>query len=76
MTALILQATPFVDMVAPRLQTVYGHLLHALDAFAEAKIRNAVPEIELRKAQREINRYRRLMHTDRKSAVKTLGAGR
>ena len=39
-------------------------VLDALDAFAEAKMRNAVPERELRRAQRNINRYRRLMHAD------------
>ena len=61
MTALILQATPFVTVVAPRLQAVYLRLLHALDAFAEARMRNAVPALRLRKAQRDINRFHRLM---------------
>jgi hypothetical protein len=70
MTHLILQATPFVEMVATKLQAVHLRLLRALDAFAEAKMRNAIPEWQLRKAQREVSRYRRLMHTNRKPAVR------
>lgn len=69
MTALILRATPLIEMVASKLQAVYLRFLHALDAFAEAKMRNAVPEWQLRKAQREVTCYRRLMHANRKPAV-------
>jgi hypothetical protein len=69
MTALILQATPFVEMVATKLQAVYLRLLSAIGAFAEAKMRNAVPKWQPRKAQREVTRYRRLMHANRKPAV-------
>jgi hypothetical protein len=76
MTALILQAKPFVEMVAPKLQTVYLRFLHALDDFAEARMRKAVPERQLCKAGREINRYRRPMHADHKSLAKTEQAGR
>lgn len=76
MTALILQATPFVEMVAAKLQSAYLRFLHALDAFAEARMRNAVPERELRRARREINRYHRLMHADHKVPVKTARTGR
>jgi hypothetical protein len=76
MTALIMQATPFVEMVAPKFRAVYLRLLNALDAFAEAKMRNAVPEWQLRKAQRETKRCRRLMHAHRKLPVQTVGAGR
>ena len=50
MTVLILQATPFVQAVAPALRTAYRRLLHALDVFAEARMRNAVPEWHQRKA--------------------------
>ena len=74
MTALILQARPFVERVAPKVQAVYQQFLHALDAFAEARMRNAVPQWRLRKAQREFNHYRRRMHADHKSqgnAVRT-----
>jgi len=60
----ILRGAPVAGMVALKLQTVYQRFLDALDAFAEAKMRNAVPERELRRAQRNINRYRRLMHAD------------
>jgi hypothetical protein len=52
MTAPILRAMPLVEMVVPKLRTVYRGFLHALDAFAEARMRNAVPEWQLRKAQR------------------------
>ena len=64
MTAQILHATPFAEMVARKLQAACQRFSDALDAFAKAKMRNAVPEHELRRAQCEINRYRRLMHTN------------
>jgi hypothetical protein len=53
MTTRILRATPVAGMVALKPQTVYQQFLNALDAFVEAKIRNAVPERELRRTQRE-----------------------
>lgn len=76
MTTLNLQAKPLVEMVAPKLQIAYLRCLHALDDFAEARMRNAVPERQLRKADRAINRYRRLMHSDHKSPGRTERAGR
>ena len=76
MTTLIMQATPFVEMVAPKLQTVYLRFLRALDAFAENRIRNAVSECEQRRAAREIIRYRRMMKSDRKSSANTAQAAR
>ena len=76
MTALILQVSPFVEMVAPQLQAVYMRFLHAFDAFAEAKMRNAVPEWQLRRAQRELDRHRRLMRAKNKSPVKAVRTGR
>jgi hypothetical protein len=51
-------------LVALKLQAACQRFLDALDAFAKAKMRNAVPEHELRRAQREISRFRRLMHTN------------
>ena len=54
MTTLILQATPFVHAVAPALQAAYRRFLRALDAFAEARMRKAVPERYLRKALGEL----------------------
>lgn len=74
MTTLIMQATPFFEMVAPKLQTIYLRFLRALDAFAENRMRNAVPECEQRRAAREIERYRRMMSPDRKLPPKTVQA--
>ena len=71
MTAQLLQAMPFAVMAAPKVQAAYRRFLGALDDFAAAKTRNAVPERELRRAQREINRYRRLMHPTYAVAAKT-----
>src|SRR5215472_10057456 len=50
-------------------------LVHALDACAEAKVRNVAPEWRLRKAQREMNRCRRLIQASHKSAVKKIQIG-
>ena len=58
MTTLIMQATPFVEMVAPKLQAMYLQFLNALDAFAEAKMRNAVPDEAVAQTQREISHVR------------------
>jgi hypothetical protein len=74
MTAQLLQAMPFAVMAAPKIRAAYRRFLGALDDFAAAKMRNAVPERELRRAQREINRYRRLMHPDRKLPGRTATA--
>ena len=76
MTTLIMQATPFVEMVAPKLQTIYLRFLRALDAFAENRIRNAVSECEQRRAARETNRHRRMMNANRKRPAKTGRVGR
>jgi hypothetical protein len=66
MTALMLQARPLIEMAAPKLHAAYQKLLRGLDAFAEARMSKAVPEWQLRKAQREIHRFQRLMHADHK----------
>ena len=76
MTALILQVTPFVELVTPRLQTVYMRFLRVFDAFAEARMRNAVPAWQLRRAQRELDRCRRLMRARNKLPVKAVRTGR
>jgi hypothetical protein len=70
MTTLVLEAAPFVRMAAIKLQALGCALLRALDEFAAAKMRNAVPEHELRRAQRAIARHRRLIHADHKLAAK------
>jgi hypothetical protein len=76
MTALILQVTPFVEIVTPRLRAVYMRFLHAFDAFAEARMRNAVPAWQLRRAQRELDRCRRLTRAKKRLPVKTGRTGR
>jgi hypothetical protein len=70
MTALILQVTPFAEVFAPALKRAYARVLHALDAFVENRMRHAVPEHELRRAEREIARYHRLMNCDHRSPAK------
>ena len=69
MTALVLQTAPLIGMVAPIMKAVCRHVLHALDDFAAAKARKAVPESQLRRARREVNRYRRQMHAERQAPV-------
>jgi len=63
-------------MVAPKLQAVYKRVLQALDAFAESRIRNAVPAWQLRRAQRELDRSRRLMRAKNKLPAKTVRTAR
>jgi hypothetical protein len=65
MTALILRATPLVEMVVLKLQALGRRILRALDAFGEARARNAVPEWQQRKVQREMKRCRQLMLAER-----------
>jgi hypothetical protein len=76
MTALILKAAPLVELAAPKLQALYRRFLHGLDTFAEARMRKAVPQHQLRQARREIDRYHRLMHASRKLPAKPARAGR
>lgn len=76
MNALILQVTPFVEMVTPKLQAVYMRYLNAFDAFAEARMRNAVPAWQLRRAQRELDRCRRLMRAKNRLPLKAVRTGR
>jgi hypothetical protein len=65
MTALILRATPLAEMVVLKLQALGRRVLRALDAFGEARARNAVPEWQLRKVQRDMKRCRQLMLAER-----------
>ena len=51
MTTLLLKARPLIELAAPKLNAVYQKLLRGLDAFAEARMRKAVPEWQLRKVQ-------------------------
>jgi hypothetical protein len=57
-------------MVAPEAQDRLPAFLGVLDDFAAAKMRNAVPGQELRRAEREIDRYRRLVHATHAAAAK------
>ena len=68
MTPLILKLTSLATIIAPKLQALEVRLSRALDAFAEARMRNSVPQWRLREAQREIDRYRRLMQADAAAA--------
>ena len=70
MIALVLQAT------RSSATGVYMRFLHAFDAFAEARMRNAVPQWQLRRAQRELDRCRRLMRARNKLPVKAVRTGR
>jgi hypothetical protein len=72
MTDLILQAVPLIEMAAPKFEAAGLQLRHALDAFVAARIRNALPGLQLRKARRDLNRYRRLMRPDHKSPVEAV----
>ena len=65
MTALILRATSLAEMVALKSQALGLRILRALDAFGEARARNAVPEWQLRKVQRDMKRCRQLMGAER-----------
>jgi hypothetical protein len=50
--------------------------LRGFDAFAEARMRNAVPQWQLRRVQRELDRCRRLMRARNKLPVKAVRTGR
>jgi hypothetical protein len=65
MTALILRAAPLLEVVATQVHALGLRLAGAL-AFGRARSRNAVTQSQLRKARREIDRCRRLMHPGRK----------
>jgi len=58
-----------------KMKALHLRLVHALDACAEAKVRNVAPEWRLRKAQHEMNRCRRLIQASHKSAVKKIQIG-
>ena len=68
MTALILRATPFAEIVVLKSQALGRRILRALDAFGEARARNAVPEWQLSKVQRDMKRCRQLMLAERPAA--------
>jgi hypothetical protein len=55
LTALILRAMPLVEIVVPKLRTIYQGFLHALDAFAEATMCNAVRPREARRRDQSLS---------------------
>ena len=52
MTALTLQVIP---SVASQFQATPMRIVHAFDAFAKARMHGAVPQWQLRRAQRELD---------------------
>jgi hypothetical protein len=70
MAPLVMEAGPSARATATKLQALRRAVVRALEQFTAAKICNAVPEHELRRAQRAIDRYRRLIHADNKPAAK------
>jgi hypothetical protein len=75
MTTPALQVIPSVEMVASELQATHMRVVHAFDTFAKARMHDAVPQWQLRRAQRELDRHRRLMRAKR-LAVKAVRTGR
>ena len=73
MIALVLQA---ITVAVPQLVRRHMRFPHAFDAFAEARMRNAVPQWQLHRAQRELDRCRRLMRAKNKLPVKAVRTGR
>jgi hypothetical protein len=63
MTTLVLSAAPFIATVTPKIRALCQRISNALDAFAEAQMRNTVSERQLRKAQHDAGRIGRMMHT-------------
>ena len=81
MTDLVLSAAPLIANLRPKIEALGQRLSQALDAFAEARMRRAVPARVLRQAKRDTDRYRRLLHpenasrTDRKTPTTGSGTG-
>jgi hypothetical protein len=49
-------------MRAPKLQSLFRRISDAIDAYAQSRVHQAVPECEMRRCQDEIHRYCRMMH--------------
>jgi hypothetical protein len=76
MTALTLRVIPSVEMVASQFQATHMRIVHAFDTFAKAGMHDAVPQWQLRRAQRELDHHRRLMRTKNETSVKAVRTGR
>jgi hypothetical protein len=76
MTAPTFLVIPSVEMVASQFQATHMRTAHAFDAFAKARMHDAVPQWQLRRAQRELDRCRRLMRAKNKLSLKAVRTGR
>jgi hypothetical protein len=61
MTTITFNTAPRTAAASSRLQGFLGALGDAIDAFATYRMQRAVPEAEMRRAEREICRYRESM---------------
>jgi hypothetical protein len=61
MTAITFNTATFANTAAEKLRGLARALSEAVDAFAAYRMQHAVPEQELRRAEREIGHYRRAM---------------
>jgi hypothetical protein len=62
MIAITFTAGPRLATIAPKVRQLATRLANALDAFAEARMRAAVPVRHLRRTQRDMDRCQALMH--------------
>jgi hypothetical protein len=76
MTAITFTAAPLVAALTPKIRGFFNVLSEALDSFAEARMRNAVPEWALRQSEREIRHYRHLIHRSGKLRRDRKGSAR
>lgn len=68
MAAITLSTMPQAGSIAQIIQRVVATLGDTVDAFVVYRMQRAVPEDELRRAEREINRYSRMMRASRPDA--------
>jgi len=76
MTAITFNTAPRMAAIASKLKSFFGLLGAVLDAFAMYRMQHAVPESEMRRAEREVARYRRLMRAGHTSPVDSAQYGR
>jgi hypothetical protein len=72
MNAILLKAAPHVAMIAPRMQKWASRLSAALDAFAEARLRKAIPHRYLLRMQQDLDRASALMQPQERAADKRM----
>ena len=76
MTAITFHTAPRTAAVASTLKIFFGMLGDALDTFATYRMQHAVPESEIRRAEREIAQYHQRMHADQTSPADSMQHGR